>query len=230
MEPSNMTAKTTLFGSNAIRVVIVDDHTSVREGLRLILNQESDIEVCGEAGTVAEALLIISDESPNVAIIDIRLGDENSLDLIRRLKARDKSIRILVWSMYDDLLYAERALSAGAMGYINKQEATAKIVRAIRKLMDGEVFVSEKIANNLLHRSIGGRPRDDQAPIQTLSDRELQVFRMIGSGLTTAETSRTLHISVKNVETHRQRIKDKLQIEDAPKLVCAATQWLLENG
>jgi len=225
-----MISKLSNFACDKIRVVIVDDHASVREGLHLILNRETDITVCGEAGTVADALLTITSENPDVAIIDISLGDENSLDLIRRLKARNSSIRILVWSMFDDLLYAERALSAGAMGYINKQEAAAKICIAIRKIMDGEVSVSERMANQMLHRSVGGRPREDKSPIESLSDRELQVFRMIGTGLTTAETSRSLHISVKTVETHRQRIKEKLQIEDAPKLVCAATQWVLENG
>ena len=187
-------------------------------------------EVCGGAGSVIDALKMITSESPDVAIVDISLGDENSLELIRRLKARNGSIRILVWSMFDDLLYAERALSAGAMGYINKQEATQRIFVAIRKLMDGEVYVSEKMANHMMHRSVGGRPREDKTPIQTLSDRELQVFRLIGGGTSTAEISRSLHISVKTVETHRQRIKDKLQIVDAPKLVREATQWVLENG
>ena len=216
--------------SKGIRVAIVDDHPSVREGLRVLLEREGGFDVCGMAGTVSEAITMIGQECPDVAIVDISLGKDNSLDLIRRLKAKHHALRILAWSMFDDLLYAERALAAGAMGYINKQEATQKIFVAIRKVMDGEVYVSEKMANHMMHRSVGGRPREDQSPIASLSDRELEVFRMIGGGMTTAEISRALHISVKTVETHRQRIKDKLQIEDAPKLVREATQWVLENG
>jgi DNA-binding NarL/FixJ family response regulator len=227
---AKMIAKKSRLASKGIRIAIVDDHPSVRDGLRMLLDREPGLEVCGEAGSVAEALKLIASESPDISIVDISLGDDNSLDLIRRLKARNSSVRILVWSMYDDLVYAERALAAGAMGYISKQEATAKIFVAIQKLMDGRVYVSEKMANHMLTRSIGGRPREDLAPIATLSDRELQVFRLIGGGTTTAEISRALHISVKTVETHRQRIKDKLQIVDAPKLVREATQWVLENG
>jgi DNA-binding NarL/FixJ family response regulator len=213
-----------------IRVAIVDDHPSAREGLRALLEREGGFEVCGEAGDALGAIKMIRQTSPDVAIVDISLENETSLELIRRLKAKNPTIRILVWSMFDDLVYAERALAAGSMGYINKREATQKIFAAIRKVMDGEVYVSEKLANHMIHRSVGGRPRDGKTPIQTLSDRELEVFRMIGQGMTTAEISRALHLSVKTVETHRQRIKDKLRIEDASKLVREAAQWVLENG
>jgi DNA-binding NarL/FixJ family response regulator len=216
--------------SKGIRIAIVDDHPSVREGLRVLLNREGGFDVCGEAGSVVEAMQMVADAGPAVAVIDITLGTDNSLGLIRRLKEAHPSLQILVWSMFDDLLYAERALAAGAMGYINKQEETQKIFAAIRKVADGDVYLSEKMVNHMMHRSVGGRPRKDTSPIETLSDRELEVFRMIGGGMTTAEISKSLHLSVKTVETHRQRIKDKLQIEDAPKLVREATQWVLENG
>jgi DNA-binding NarL/FixJ family response regulator len=225
-----MITKKPRLGSQGIRVAIVDDHPSVREGLRALLDREGGFDVCGEAGNVQEAIKMIGEASPDVAIIDISLGNDNSLDLIRRLKATNATVRILAWSMFDDLLYAERALAAGALGYINKQEATQKIFAAVRKVKDGDVYVSEKMTNHMIHRSVGGRPRENKSPIETLSDRELEVFRMIGGGVTTAAISRMLHLSVKTVETHRQRIKDKLQIEDAPKLVREATQWVLENG
>lgn len=213
-----------------IRVAIVDDHPSVREGLRALLEREGGFAVCGEAGDVPGALTMISKASPDVVIVDISLENENSLDLIRRLKAKNSTIRILAWSMFDDRIYAERALAAGAMGYINKRELTQTIFAAIRKVMDGEVFLSVKMAGHMLQRSVGEQPREGKTPIQTLSDRELEVFRMIGKGMTTTEISRALHLSVKTVETHRQRIKHKLQIEDASKLVREATQWVLENG
>ena len=225
-----MIAKKSKLISQGIRVGIVDDHPSVREGLRMLLDREAGFEVCGEAGSVAEAMKMIARESPDVTVMDVTLGKENSLPMIKRLKAQNSSIRILVWSMFDDLLYAERALSAGALGYINKQQPTAMIFQAIRKVMDGGVYVSEQMANHMMHRSVGGRPNEDMSPIASLSNRELEVFRKIGGGMTTVEISRDLHLSVKTVETHRQRIKDKLQIEDATKLVCAATQWALENA
>jgi DNA-binding NarL/FixJ family response regulator len=216
--------------SKGIRVAIVDDHPSVREGLRILLNRDGGFDVCGEAGNAADAIIMIREECPDVAIIDISLGNDNSLSLIRRLKKKNKTLRVLVWSMFDDMLYAERALTAGAMGYINKQEATQKIFAAIRKLVDNELYLSEKMINHMMQRNIGSRSRQDKSPIETLTDRELQVFRMIGGGITTAEISRLLHLSIRTVETHRQRIKDKLQIEDAPKLVREATLWVLENG
>jgi DNA-binding NarL/FixJ family response regulator len=227
---ANVIARKSRLLSKGIRIAIVDDHPSVREGLRMILDRESDFEVCGEAATVAEGLKMIGGETPDVAIVDISLGDENSLDMVRRLKSTKCTTRIVVWSAFDDLLYCERALSAGAVGYINKRQATSMIVKAIRKVMEGGVYVSEEMANHMMCRSVGGRPREELSPIATLSDRELEVFRMIGDGKTTVEISRALHLSVKTVETHRQRIKDKLQIEDAPKLIRAATQWVLENA
>ncbi len=215
---------------NGIRIAIIDDHPSVREGLRALLEREGGFQVCGEAGNVADAIQMISNTSPSVAIVDISLGSDNSLDLIRRLMTSNKALRILAWSMFDELLYAERALAAGAMGFINKQEATREIFAAIRKVMSGEVYDSQKMANHIMHRSVGGRTQMKETTFESLSNRELEVFRMIGAGSTTAEISRNLHLSVKTVETHRQRIKDKLQIGDAPKLVREATQWVLENG
>ena len=216
--------------SSAVRILIVDDHAVIREGLRALLSREPGIEVCGEAGNVKMALNLVREVSPTLAIIDISIGDESGLDLIRRIREFDANIRILAWSMYDDLLYAERALSAGAMGFINKREGTRTIVEAIQTIRAGNVYLSERMKNHMIHRSVGGQSATGKTPIETLSNRELEVFRMIGKGLTTAEIGKSLHLSVKTVETHRQRIKRKLQLDDANKLVREATQWVLENG
>ena len=216
--------------TSAIRILIVDDHAAIREGLRSLLNREPGLEVCGDVGTAGEALNAIRVESPTVAIVDISIGDESGIDLIRRIKELDARVRVLAWSMYDDMLYAERALGAGAMGYINKREGTRTIVEAIQVIKGGDVYLSERMKNHLIHRSVGGGHAARKAPIETLSNRELEVFRMIGNGKTTVEISKLLHLSVKTVETHRQRIKVKLQLDDANKLVREATQWVLENG
>lgn len=216
--------------SSAIRIMIVDDHAAIREGLCLLLSREPGFEICGDAGTAAEALDVVRATTPTLAIVDISIGDDSGLDLIRRIRELDDGVRILAWSMYDDLLYAERALSAGAMGYINKRESTRTIIEAIRAIKAGDVYLGERMKNHILHRSVGGRPAGKKTPIETLSNRELEVFKMIGAGMTTSEISKTLHLSVKTVETHRHRIKGKLQLDDANKLVREATQWVLENG
>jgi len=213
-----------------VRILIVDDHAAIREGLRSLLSREPDIEVCGDAGNAMTALNLVRKESPGLAIIDISIGDESGLDLIRRVRELDPNIRVLAWSMYDDLLYAERALSAGAMGFINKREGTHTVVEAIRTIRAGNVYLSERMKNHMIHRSVGRQAVPSKTPIETLSNRELEVFRMIGMGLTTAEIARSLHLSVKTVETHRQRIKRKLQLDDTNKLVREATHWVLENG
>lgn len=225
-----MAEKKTRKSSSAIRILIVDDHAAIREGLRSLLSREPGFEVCGDVGTAAATLNLVRAESPTLAIVDISIGDESGLDLIRRIKELDANVRVLAWSMYDDLLYAERALGAGAMGFINKREGTKKIIEAIRTINTGDVYLSERMKNHMIHRSVGGRPAAKKTPIETLSNRELEVFKMIGNGQTTAEISKALHLSVKTVETHRQRIKGKLQLDNANKLVREAAQWVLENG
>ncbi len=213
-----------------VRILIVDDHASAREGLSLILNREPGLEVCGDAGTAAAALKLVSELSPTLAIVDISIGDESGLDLIRRIKELDDSVRILAWSMYDDLLYAERSLGAGAMGFINKREGTREIIKAILVIKAGDVYLSERMKNHFLQRCVGSRAPTTKNPIETLSNRELEVFRMIGNGMKTSVIAKQLHLSVKTVETHRHRIKIKLQMDDANKLIREATQWVLENS
>jgi DNA-binding NarL/FixJ family response regulator len=211
-------------------VLIVDDHPAVRDALAAEISRHHDLTVCGEAADLADALKLLESEEPDIAIIDISLKTGNGIDLIKRIRDRDLRVRMLVWSMYDESLYAERALRAGAMGYINKQHATDRIIEAIRQVLRGRIFVSEQVMEKLLGR-VTGRPADpQQSPVDSLSDRELQVFELIGRGLTTADTAARLRLSVSTIETHRFRIREKLGLTNAAELAREAAQWVLENG
>lgn len=215
--------------STKARVLIVDDHPVVREGLSIHLSNQADLEVCGEAEDVAGALALFADASPDAAIIDISLKNGNGLDLIRRVKERYPAARLLVWSMYPENLYAERALRAGADGYLTKSQATHHVVEAIRAILQGKVYVSGDLANQLLHRVVG-RSLPEDSPIQRLSDRELEVFRMIGHGMNTEAIAKAMHISPKTVETFRVRIKDKLGVANYTELIQRAARWVMENS
>jgi DNA-binding NarL/FixJ family response regulator len=215
----------------AARVLIVDDHPAIREALAIRISTQPDLEVCGEAADVGEALRAVEAGDPDVAIIDIALKGGNGIDLIKRLAARGVRPRAIVWSMYSEDLYAERALRAGAMGYITKEQATANILDAIRQVLDGKVYLSAALSEKLLRRSVG-RPAADagRSPLESLSDRELDVFRLIGQGRKTQEIAAQLHLSVKTVETYRDRIRQKLDLSDGTELAHRAVQWTLENG
>lgn len=213
------------------RVLIVDDHPAVREALALRIGRQPDLEVCGEAPDTSEALRLVAECQPDVAVVDISLKTGNGIDLIKRIKDRNEQVRILVWSMHSESLYAERALRNGALGYINKDQATDKIVEAIRRVMEGKVWLSEAMAERLLQRVVGApRPEAARSPLETLADRELEVFRLIGQGLRTVEIAARLHLSVKTVETYRDRIRQKLDLSHGTELAHYATQWMLENG
>ncbi|MEW4570015.1 response regulator transcription factor [Tautonia sp. JC769] len=217
------------------RILIVDDHPAVREGLGFRIARCPDLVVCGEAADLNGALAEAEATRPDVTVVDIALGTESGLDLIRRLKDRHPTVKTLVWSMYPESLYAERALRAGAMGYITKQAATGRIIEAIRRVLAGEIFLSEAAAHQMLRRVVGrpGNLGEENAPVpapeSTLSDRELDVMRLIGSGLTTAEVAERLHLSVHTIDTYRQRIKIKLGLRNGAELIRAATQWVLES-
>jgi DNA-binding NarL/FixJ family response regulator len=212
-------------------VLIVDDHPAVREALALRIGRQPDLEVCGEAADTTEALRMVADTQPDVAVVDISLKTGNGIDLIKRIGDRDHHIRMLVWSMHSEALYAERALRAGALGYINKDQATDRIVEAIRRVLEGKVWLSDAMAERMLQRAVGAkRPESLRSPLDALADRELEVFRMIGQGVKTAEIAEQMHLSVKTVETYRDRIRQKLDLEDGTKLAHFATQWMLENG
>jgi DNA-binding NarL/FixJ family response regulator len=211
-------------------VLIVDDHPAVREALSIRISQAPDLEVCGQAEDTGDALRLVEKSKPDVAIVDISLKTGDGIDLIKRIKSRDQHVRMLVWSMYGENLYAERALRAGANGYITKEHATDRIVEAIREVLAGKVYLSLAMTDKLLHRSVGiGGKKQSQPTIEALSDRELEVFRLIGRGVKTAEIAVQLHLSVRTVWTYRDRIREKLDLSDGVELVRNATHWVLQN-
>jgi DNA-binding NarL/FixJ family response regulator len=214
--------------SSKARILIADDHPVVREGLAMHLSMQPDLEVCGEAEDLAGALALVESARPDVAIIDISLKNSNGIELIRRLKERHDELRILVWSMYPENLYAERALRAGAQGYMNKGQATRNVLDAIRAILRGQVYVSAKLANQMLQGVVGRKPEERPA-IESLSDREFEAFQLIGEGMTTESIAQTMHVSPKTVETFRARIKDKLGISNLTELIQRAAQWVVES-
>lgn len=212
------------------KVLIVDDHPAVREALALRISRCPDLKIGGEAGDVAEALRLFESSRPHVTVIDISLKGGSGIDLIKRIKSRDPDARIVVWSMYDESLYGERALRAGASGYLTKDKETSEIITAVRRVLEGKIYVSETLSQRLMSRAAAQSASIHDSPAELLSDRELEVFELIGKGLTTREIADRLHVSVHTVETHRQRIKAKLNIDSSAILSREATQWLLENG
>jgi len=211
------------------RILIVDDHPIVREGLALRLNHQPDMEVCGEADSVPNALKAITDCRPDLAVVDLTLRGRSGLELIKDLHVRHPKLPVLVLSMHDESLYAERALRAGARGYIMKQEAADHVVEAIHRILAGKVFLSEKMAARLLDTFVGGKTEPAASPAQRLSDRELQVFELIGRGFSTRRIAETLHVSVKTAEAYRANIKRKLELKDAAELTRRAVIWVEEE-
>lgn len=213
------------------RVLIVDDHPAVRMALAMLIGQQADLEVCGEAADLGEALRLVADTEPDVAVIDISLKTGCGIDLIKRIKDRNDRVRMLVWSTHSEALYAERALRAGALGYINKNQATDKIVEGIRRVVEGKVYLSEAMVETMLARTVGEERREIvRSPLDALANRELEVFRLIGQGVKTAEIAKRLHLSVKTIETYRDRIREKLALSDGTELAHHATKWMQENG
>jgi DNA-binding NarL/FixJ family response regulator len=213
------------------RVLIVDDHPAVREALAIRIGRQRDLHVCAEAADMSEALRLVAETQPDVAVVDISLRTGNGIDLIKRIKDRNDHIRILVWSMHSEALYAERALRAGALGYLTKDQATDRIVEAIRRVLEGKVSLSEAMTERMLRRAVGGaREEAPRSPLDVLSDRELEVLRLIGGGKKTAEIAEQLHLSVKTVETYRDRIRQKLDLSDGTRLAHYAARWVLDNG
>jgi DNA-binding NarL/FixJ family response regulator len=210
-------------------VFIVDDHPIVRQGLALLINREPDLGVCGDAEEACSALSRIQELKPALVIVDISLNGPDGLDLLKSIRARDPNLPVLMLSMLDESLYAERALRAGASGYIMKQEATERVLVAIRRILNGEIYVSEQVSNRMLHRFVGGNQAEPHSPIAELTDRELEVFRLIGEGHGTRQIAEELHISVKTVESYQAHIKMKLSLKNARELVQRAIQWTVAN-
>lgn len=208
------------------KVLVVDDHPVVRQGLALLINHEPDLAVCGEAATAAEALKAIADARPDVAIVDLSLKGASGLDLIKDIKVRHPGLPVLVLSMSDENVYAERALRAGARGYMMKEEATEKVLTALRRVLGGAVYLSDAMASRLLSQFVAGDAAGGGSPVDRLSDRELEVFRLIGQGLGTGEIARRLHLSPKTIETHRAHIKVKLGLDSGTDLLRQAIRFV----
>lgn len=208
------------------QIYIVDDHPLMRKGLAMTLEKEVGFELCGQAESAEQALNEILDLKPDVAIIDISLPGMNGLELVKNLLHQDPNQKILIVSRHDEELYAERALRAGAKGYLMKLEAVDVLVQAINQILNGGIYLSNKIGNKLLMKLATGSNAKSANPLDQLSDRELEVFELTGNGLSTKEIGEKLHISVKTVESHRANIKDKLQIDSANELMRHAVRWV----
>jgi DNA-binding NarL/FixJ family response regulator len=207
------------------RVLIVDDHPIVRQGLRRVMENEEDLEVCGEAETARDARAAIKELNPDVMIADVSLRQGDGIELVRDVRAHHPQLPILVLSMYDEAIYAERMLAAGANGYIMKQAASEQFLIALRRVLDGSIYVSEAVGNNMIQKFAAGGSYISTNPIDRLSNRELQILHMIGKGMSTREAAQSLNLSIKTVESHRQRIKRKLNLSTGTQLVQYAVNW-----
>ena len=207
------------------RVFIVDDHPLVREGLTNLINSQSDLMVCCEAKDSFEAIDAITKELPDVAIIDISLTNESGLELIKSLAKQFPQVAVVVLSMHDETLYAERALRAGARGYVMKHETSKSVLASIRRVIAGDIYVSERIVNRMALRLTSGRRRAGSSPVERLSDRELEIFRLLGQGRTPSEIARDLNLSLKTVQAYCARAKEKFGVTSLTELLRAAIRW-----
>jgi DNA-binding NarL/FixJ family response regulator len=212
------------------KVLIVDDHPVVRYGLLQMLSSEPDLEVCGEAASAQEAIALVDQRKPDIAVVDISLKGTNGIELVKQIHAMRPEARILVSSMHDEKLFAERALRAGANGYINKQVAVTEMVGAIRRVLSGKVYLSPHMTERMVERAARLDSDASRSVIQRLSDRELEVFSLLGDGLSTREVAQRLNLSVKTIETHRAQIKRKLGLRNSTELIQRAVEWTLRQG
>ena len=216
--------------SDKIQIFLVEDHPIFRKGLAEILNSQKHFEVCGEAEDALEALTAIKEKRPDFVILDVSLKNSSGIELIKDIKLRYSDIPILTLSMHDEAIYAERALRAGARGYLMKQEAPETVVKAVSHILGGNIYVSDKIATRMFNKLIEGQSNIENSPVDILTDRELEVFQLIGRGLGTRQIAQKLHVSVKTIENHRAHIKEKLNLSSAIELVQHATLWIQEEG
>lgn len=213
-----------------IRVYMVDDHPAIREAIRDTIEGTIDMEICGESSTSDEAFRDIEEMEPDVAIVDISLNDAHGLDLVQNVRAQYPEVRIIVFSMYDENVYAERAIRAGAAGYLMKSEPTKNIVEAIRSANDGEVYLSQKMSSRILNKVAMGRTSEPSFAIDELTDREMAVFQMLGQGYSVQEIQDRLSLSRKTIETYRRRAKEKLGFDTVSELLQYAVQWTYGQG
>ena len=227
---ANSTNSATL-EEQTVKILIVDDHPLVRQGLDMLISQHSGWSVSGHAGSTAEALQQLVADKPDLVLVDVSLQDGSGLELIKEVRARDPEIRMLVLSNHDESVYAERALRAGASGYVNKLEAGEKLLQAIEEVLKGKIALSRRMTERMVARAVGGTGEIRTAqPVEALSDRELEVFELIGRGLTTRQIASKLFLSPKTVETYRESIKTKLDLANSTQLVRTAVRWVLEGA
>lgn len=208
------------------QILLVDDHPVVRDGLTTIINHQRDLNVCGGADDAHQALKAISELKPDIVVVDISLKNSDGIELTKSIKAKYPKLRVLVLSVHDESIYAERALRAGARAYLMKEVVSENIVKAIRSVSKGEIYVSDTISKKFLHKIAGDKAATTKTPVENLSDREFEIFRLIGEGYKTSQIAKKLHLSVKTVETYRGRLKEKLNITDASKLLRYAIKWV----
>ena len=208
------------------KILIVDDHPIVRDGLIRLIREEQDLTVCGQAEDAHQALKAISESRPDIAIVDITLKSSDGIDLMKSIRSQYPKLPVLILSMHDEILYAERALRAGAQGYIMKQEASKKLMVAIHEILSGRIYCSDKISRRVMRKFARGKTDIKDSPIDSLSDRELQVFRLIGCGYRTSEIAKKLYLSVKTIETYRTHIKEKLNLANSAELLRYAILWV----
>jgi DNA-binding NarL/FixJ family response regulator len=211
------------------RLLVVDDHPLLRDSLIKLVCSEKDIVCCGEADNVADAKRLVEETKPDLMLLDLRLKSGDALDLIKSMKVEQPELKILVISQHDEMLFAERALRAGASGYVMKENATEEIFAAVRRVLAGELYFSQQVAAAAVRRSLVAKPDASRAGIERLSDRELQVFQLIGASFSTREIAEQFNLSVKTIETHRENIKQKLQLRDAAELSRCAESWAADN-
>jgi len=216
-------------GTDKKTVFVVDDHPLLRQGLAMMINQETDLMVCGEAEDAPAAMKAIASFKPDILIADISMNGPDGLDLLKNLRMLYPDLPVLVLSMHDESIYAERALRARANGYIMKQEATEKVLVAIRRILDGEIYLSSRMANKLLQQYMSGQTVQTDSRLAALSDRELEVFRLIGEGLGTRQIAEALHLSMKTVESYQAHLKEKLSLRTGRELMQHAIQWKLND-
>lgn len=212
------------------KIMLVDDHAMIREGMKFLLAAHPDLEVCGEASSVDEAMAMVKNLRPDLVVVDISLKDSHGIDLLAQIKRFDSKIKTLVSTTFKESVYAERAFRAGASGYLNKQESPEKCVEAIRCVLSGQRYMSAAMTQRLVNQAVGQVDAQEQSPVDKLSNRELEVFRMIGEGINSGKIANKLHLSTHTIDTHREKIKAKLQLANGGELQREAIQWVLENG
>ncbi|MBL9116149.1 MAG: response regulator transcription factor [Verrucomicrobiaceae bacterium] len=213
-----------------LKVILVEDHPMFREQLAQLINRDLGMNVCAEADNSSDAMRLIDEHEPDVAIIDLTLRQSNGLELLKDLKAQNSQVKVLVLSMHDEEVYAERVLRAGARGYITKNEASFEVVKAIRKVMDGDVYVSKNVTSRILERMATKGGSAQASGVESLADRELEVFQLLGRGKNSRQIAEILGLGESTVETYRSRIKEKLQLRSSTELYLRAGQWVRENG